>query len=225
MTPIMEYMRKRKGFFITLEGPDGSGKTTQTKLLVAYLKKKGYTVILTREPGGTKISELIRHILLEPSSKVTPLAELLLYEAGRAEHVNQIILPALKSGSIVVSDRYTDATLAYQGWGRGLDIEDIKCLNNIATGGLMPDLTICLDIGTKTGLARAAKKAIKKGPDRLESESIEFHKRVRKGYIELAEIEPDRIRVVSSANGINEIHKEIVEIVEERLQTGASYER
>lgn len=208
---------KRKGFFVTLEGPDGGGKTTQAKLLTKYLKDNGCRVVLTREPGGTRIAELIRRILLNPLNRVTPLAELLLYEAGRAEHVNEIILPALKSGNIVVCDRYTDATMAYQGWGRGLNVEDIKCLNKIATGGLMPDLTIFLDIGTKAGLVRTAQKAIKNGLDRLESESVQFHKRVRKGYIRLAELEPKRICVVASGKGIAEVHKEIVKIVESRL--------
>src|SRR5271157_786725 len=149
-------MRKiRKGLFITFEGIDGCGKSTQSKLLAGRLKRAGYKVVYTREPGGTRLAEKLRDILLHPANKISPLAELFLYEASRAEHVSKIILPAVRSKKIVVCDRFFDATVAYQGYGRGLDLNVIETLNRFASTGLTPDLTILLDISAREGLKRA----------------------------------------------------------------------
>jgi len=205
----------KKGVFITIEGPDGSGKTTQSKLLVEYLKKKGYSVVHTREPGGTSLAEFLREIILNPNLKIAPVTELLLYSASRAQHTIELIEPSLQEGKIVVCERYTDATMAYQGYGRGLDKKLIKQLNKISTGGLTPDLTIILDVPVEKGLER-----IRKGRthDRLEKESLEFHRRVRKGYLTLAKESPEKIKVVSSSENINLTHKRIVKVVEKFLK-------
>jgi len=205
----------KKGLFITIEGPDGSGKTTQSKLLVEYLKKKGYSVVHTREPGGTSLAEFLREVILNPDLKIAPVTELLLYSASRAQHTIELIKPSLQERKIVVCERYTGATIAYQGYGRGLDIELIKKLNRIATGGLTPDLTIILDVPVEKGLRR-----IKKGRnhDRLEKESLEFHRRVRQGYLALAKESPEKIKVVSSSDNIDLTHKRIVKVVEKYLK-------
>lgn len=209
---------KHKGFFITFEGPDGSGKSTHAALLKEYLEKKGYSVLHTREPGGTGAAEAIRRILLHPASTIAPLTELLLYEASRAQHTEEIIKPALAQGKLVISERYTDATLAYQGYGRKMDLKLIGTLNKIATQGLVPDLTVCLDIPAKIGLAKAkaADKPFEQG-DRLEREPAWFHARVRRGYGALQKKEPKRIQMVKTGKSVNETHRTIVQIVEERL--------
>ena len=150
----------KKGFFITFEGGEGCGKSTQSFLLYELLKKKGYKAVHTREPGGTKVSEAVRRIILDPASRISPMAELFLYETARIQHIVDVIFPALKAGKSVICDRFTDATIAYQGFGRGLDLSVIKKLNTIAACGLKPDLTIYLDIPPKTGLLRA--RSIKK---------------------------------------------------------------
>lgn len=197
----------KKGLFITLEGPDGCGKTTQTKLLVDFLQSRGYPVLHTREPGGTSFAENLRSILLNPRFKISPLAELMLYEASRAQHTDEVVRPALKQGKIVLCERYTDATVAYQGYGRKLDLSTIKKLNAIATDGLLPDLTLVLDIPAKEGLKRA-KNLNKK--DRLENEGVAFHNRVRKGYFALAKQEPRRIKVISALDSIESVHDELI---------------
>jgi len=211
-----------KGFFITFEGCEGSGKSTHSRLLYEFLKKEGYAVVHTREPGGTKISEAVRLILLSPENNITPLAELFLYETARTQHMTEVIIPALEAGKTVVCDRFTDATLAYQGYGRGLDIAVIKRLNHTAASGVKPDLTVYLDIAPEKGLkkARSIKKDFKKSCDRLESEGISFHKRVRTGYLELARQEPGRIKVIRTGDTIALTHKEVVRAVKKRLGTG-----
>jgi dTMP kinase len=167
-----------KGLFITLEGIDFSGKTTQARKLASYLRENGYGVLLIREPGGDRISEKIRKILLsEKNAGMSELAELLLYEASRAQLTQKMILPALREGKVVVCDRYYDSTLAYQGYGRGLDKKIITYLNHIATLGLSPDLTILIDVPVKVSLQRKVKN--KRKEDRLEKERIEFHKKIR----------------------------------------------
>jgi dTMP kinase len=200
-----------KGFFITFEGCEGCGKSTQSNLLYQYLKKKGLNVVHTREPGGTRAAESIRKVLLDPRNSITPLAELLLYEASRAQHAAEVILPALKAGSIVICDRFTDATLAYQGYARGLDLDTIQKLNRIATQGLVPDLTILLDIAVEEGLAKA--RGLKKGSfatgDRLEREDVSFHRKVRKGYLALARKEPKRIKIIKTASTIEKTQQKI----------------
>ena len=180
-----------RGIFITIEGPEGSGKSTHSKLLCDFLRRRGYRVLHTREPGGTRISEAVRKILLNKNNKgMSDICELFLFLAARAQIVDEIVRPALKKGYVVVCDRFHDATVAYQGYGAGLDLKLIEEMGKLATKGIKPDLTVLLDVETKKGLRRAAAK------DRIETKSLEFHKRVRGGYLALAEREPGRIKVI-----------------------------
>lgn len=193
--------------FIAFEGPDGCGKTTQAKCLYDDLKSNWVDVILTREPGGTKVGEAVRKILLKPETgAIEPLAELLLYMAGRAQHVETVIRPALKAGKIVLCDRFIDASEAYQGYGRGVPLPFVRELNRISTGGLFPTRTILIDVDPAKALAQAiakGKSEAKAGqPDRMEAEGLAFHKRVRAGYLEIAAREPERVRTIRRENGI-----------------------
>jgi len=209
--------RKKEGFFITLEGPDGSGKSTQSLLLARYLKRKGYKVVHTREPGGTSIAEALRRIILNPKNRISKVTEVLLYEAGRAQHTLELILPALQDGKTVICERYTDATLAYQGYGRKLDIRMVKELNRIASSGLQPDLTILLDLDVREGLNRVRK--ISRGRmDRMERESIRFHERVRKGYLEIASREPGRVKLITVKETPQKTHLEIVKVIKKLVK-------
>lgn len=198
----------RKGLFITFEGGDGCGKTTQIKLLDEYLRNKGYETLLTREPGSKGLGIKLREILLNYDGEVSPRAESFLFLADRAQHVDCIIKPALEKGIIVLCDRHTDSTVAYQGYGRGLDLEQIYKLNEIATNGLKPDLTIVLDVDVETSQKRVGSEK-----DRMESAGVEFFERVRKGFLEIAKLEPERVKVVDSTQTIEEIHKQILELV------------
>lgn len=193
-----------RGKFITFEGADGSGKTTQIEMIKKYLENQGQEVLLTREPGGSDLGNKIRDILLHYDGEVDSLAELLLYMADRAQHVKKVILPALLEGKTVLCDRYTDSSVSYQGYARGLDIERIMKLNNIATDGLEPDLTIVFDVETQTAIQRVGD--IK---DRLEQEGIEFHKKLRYGYLELAKKFPERIKVVDANLSIQEVFEQV----------------
>lgn len=187
--------------FITFEGPEGSGKTTQLELLKAYLEKKGYAVLATREPGGTSIGDQIRAILLDPrNTEMLPASEALLFSAARAQIVQQVIRPHLTRGGIVLCDRYADSTLAYQGYGHGLDLEMLHTITALATGGLKPDLTVYLDIDVEEGLQRklAAHTAGKTEWNRLDQQEIAFHRRVRDGYLQMAAREPDRWLVIDA---------------------------
>jgi dTMP kinase len=186
---------RRRGLFITFEGPDGSGKSTQARMLAERLRGEGRTVLETVEPGGTPIGQQIRRILLDPTNKeLTPVAELLLMFAARAQNVEQWILPALDQRQIVISDRFTDSSIAYQGSGRGLGWEAVLELDRIACHGLIPDISICIDIDTETGLARAQARG---GTEtRLEEQAIEFHHKVREAYHELARREPQRFCLI-----------------------------
>ena len=197
-----------KGLFITFEGGDGCGKTTQIKLLDEYLRNKGYKTLLTREPGSKGLGIKLREILLNYDGDVSPTCESFLFLADRAQHVDCIIKPALQEGIIVLCDRHTDSTVAYQGYGRGLDLEQIHKLNNIATGGLKPDLTIVLDVDVETSQARVGKDK-----DRMESAGIEFFEKVRQGFLEIAKQEPERVKVVDSKQPIEEIHSQIVGLI------------
>lgn len=182
-----------RGIFITIEGPEGSGKSTHSRLLCDFLRRHGYRVLHTREPGGTRISEAVRKILLHRNNKgMGDVCELFLFLAARAQIVEEIIKPALKKGYVVICDRFHDATVAYQGYGAGLDLKLIDDMGKLVTKGIKPDLTILLDVETKKGLRRAGAK------DRIEIKSLEFHKRVRGGYLALAEREPERIKVIST---------------------------
>lgn len=181
-----------KGKFITFEGPEGSGKSTQSKLLYRYLKDKGYSVVWLREPGGTEVSEKIRKILLDSSNhSITPLAEMLLYMASRAQVVEEVIKPALLKGQIVISDRFLDSTFAYQGFGLGLDIKAIKYIGDLVTGGLKPALTVFLDLTPEKGLKRCSRVK-----DRIERRTLSYHRQVRRGYLKLAALEPGRIKII-----------------------------
>lgn len=197
-----------KGKFITFEGPEGSGKSTHSKLLCAFLRQKGFKVLHTREPGGTFIGEKIRHILLDNSNKkMTDICELLLYMAARSQIVEEKLLPALRKGNIVVCDRFLDASLAYQGHGTGLDLKLIEYLGKISADNLKVDLTILLDIESQLGLKRSARK------DRLEMKTLAFHRRVRAGYLKLARKYPKRIKVISATGAIAETQNQIRKIV------------
>lgn len=210
----------KKGIFITFEGCEGCGKSTHSLLVYEHLKKQGFEVVLTREPGGTMTAEAIRRVLLDPANKVSPLAELFLYEAARAQHTEDTIIPALKAGNIILCDRFTDATIAYQGYGRGLDFDVIKKLNTIASSGIKPDLTIYLDISIEKGLkkARTLNKDSFQDGDRIERENIEFHKKVKEGYLELAAKETERIKIVSSSDTIEVTHKKIINIIDKMIK-------
>jgi dTMP kinase len=194
-------MSTTKGLFLTFEGPDGSGKSTQARLLAERLRAEGREVLETVEPGGTPIGREIRRILLDPANQeLRPTTELLLMFAARAQNVEQWILPALKEGKIVVCDRFTDSSIAYQGAGRGLGWETVLALDRIACHGLVPDLTLCIDIDTETGLARAHSRNrtdASKLESRIDEQSLDFHKKVRAAYHELARREPDRVRLIN----------------------------
>ncbi len=196
-----------KGLFITFEGADGCGKTTQMNLLAEYLKEEGYEVVITREPGAKGLGEKVRDILLNYNGPVSDRCESFLFLADRAQNIDVIVIPAINDGKIVLCDRHIDSTVAYQGYGRGLDIERINMLNNIATNGIKPDLTIVFDIDVKTSMQRVGKEK-----DRMESAGIEFHNRVRTGYLELAKHFPERIKVVDATDSIENINKKVIEI-------------
>ncbi|MBC8450208.1 MAG: dTMP kinase [Chloroflexi bacterium] len=194
--------------FITFEGPEGSGKTTQLKLLEMWLREQGYDVLATREPGGTAISEAVRAILLDPAhTEMRPEAEILLFSAARAQIVGQMIRPHLAQGAIVLCDRYADSTLAYQGYGRGLDLDMLRAITAFATGGLLPHLTIYLDIPVATGLQRKAAQEW----NRLEAQTQAFHQRVREGYLEMAAAEPQRWLVLDALQPIADVQAAIRE--------------
>jgi dTMP kinase len=203
-----------RGIFVTFEGIEGCGKTTQVELLKRYLEARGHEVVVTREPGGCFIGEKIRKILLDPENRgMTALTELLLYEASRAQHVADVIEPALEEGKTVISDRFYDASTAYQGYARGLGADRVNELNLVATGGLRPDLTIVLDLPASEGLRRLGRDL-----DRIESEALDFHEKVRNGYIEIAGNDPERVKVVSSAGDLDNTAAEITGIVDELLR-------
>jgi dTMP kinase len=193
--------------FITLEGPEGSGKTSHIPQLVEYLREQGYTVFPTREPGGSSIGEQIREVLhsLE-NDEMHPRTETLLYQAARAQFVEEVILPRLSAGEIVISDRYADSTLAYQGYGHQQDLTQIHALINYATGGLIPDLTVLLDLDVEVGLAR------KNNGDewnRLDAYDVDFHRRVRAGYLELVKAEPERWVVIDASKNWDEVQTDL----------------
>jgi dTMP kinase len=200
---------KPNGIFITLEGIDGCGKSTQARLLAKKLRQMGYDVLLTREPGGTPLGKKLRPILLHPDSIICPEAELLLYLADRAQHVKTVILPALADCKIVISERFADSTFAYQAAGRGLPEKTVAALNRAATGGLTPDLTLLLDISpAAAGERRASQKA-----DRLEGLEKSFHQRLAKGYRRLAKAEPQRIKIIKAAGSPEEVFGRILKAV------------
>lgn len=205
-----------RGIFITLEGPEGAGKTTQLKLLKQYLHDEGIDHVVTRDPGGTSLGKPIRRILLDAKSVIGSVTELLLYEADRAQNVSEIILPALEEGKVVFCDRYTDSTLAYQGYARGIDLDLIDKLNDVATQGLRPVRTILFDIESSAGLARLHPS----GHDRLEREAIDFHHKVRNGYLELSKKDPQRWRKLDAAAPMHLVQEELRRFVMEVVRPG-----
>lgn len=202
------------GAFITFEGIDGCGKSTQLRLLASELRMRGHEVVSTREPGGTPLGQRIRNILLDPQIEVDPLAELLLFAADRAQHVRTLLRPAIESSNIVLSDRYADATAAYQGAGRSFTTEMIAEVIHLATSGLKPDLTLIFDLPVAECLARTRRRTeTDRQTDRLDAEDAAFHARVRDAYLKLAAQEPDRVRVISACGSINETHDRVLEVV------------
>lgn len=201
-------MQKTMGLLVTFEGIEGSGKSTQIELARGYAEEEGYPCLVTKEPGGTPLGEEIRNFLLDRGDlSIDPLAELFLIEADRAQHVADVIRPALEKGYMILCDRYTDATIAYQGYGRGVNIDFVEELNRWATGGLVPHQTIVLDCPVDVGMARA------EGKDRFEREGHEFHRRVREGYLRIAQQDPQRVKVVSGKGERAVIQEEIRRII------------
>jgi len=205
--------------FITFEGVEGSGKTTQIQRLKRYLTQKGFPCRVTREPGGGPIGEKIRKILLNPEHReMSPLSELLLYEASRAQHVIEVVKPFLKKGMIVLCDRFSDASIAYQGYGRKVDLKWVERLNRLSSQGIKPDITFLLDCPPDVGLKRALQRnqmLRKEKEERFEREKIQFHHRVRKGYLSIAKKEPHRVKVIDTQEGEEKVFEKICRIVDE----------
>ncbi len=214
-------MSRTASGFITFEGIEGSGKTTQIRLLSEHLESRGVQHLVTREPGGTEIGERIRALLLDPRSRdMVPLAELFLYAAARSQHIEQVIEPAVAEGRVVLCDRFTDATIAYQGHGRGLPVNVIRVVNSLAAADVKPDLTILLDLEPEKGLARARSRnaeAREAPATRFDDEEFAFHRRVREGYLELAREETGRIRVVPAEPAPERVRKQVLGHVARRL--------
>ena len=203
----------KKGLFITFEGADGCGKTTQLKNTEQFLKEKGYDVVITREPGALDIGQKIRNILLHHEGIVSDRCEMFLFLADRAQHVETFIKPAIQEGKIVLCDRHTDSTIAYQGYGRGQDINLLKTLNNIAVNGIIPDLTLLFDVSTEIAQQRVGNEK-----DRMESAGMEFHRKVREGYLELQKENPNRIKLINANNSIETVFNETKDIIIELIQ-------
>ena len=212
--------------FITFEGIDGSGKSTQLRLLASELRLRGRDVVQTREPGGTPLGNRLRAALLDAQEQVDPLAELLLYAADRAQHVRALVKPAIEGGHIVLSDRYADATVAYQGAGRGFPPSLIAEVVALATGGLRPNLTLIFDLSVEES-QRRAKRRIRSGHpgDRLDSEDTAFHRRVRDAYMRIAAAEPERVRVIDASGSVQETHARVTDIVFPFLESHAAVDQ
>lgn len=210
-----------RGKFITIEGTDGSGKSTQIELLMDYLRKKGADVIFTREPGGTQISEKIREIILDVNnSEMTGITEALLYAAARSQHVEEKIIPALEAGKIIICDRFVDSSIAYQGAARGLGTEKIMGINEAALHGIIPDMTLFFDLSPEKGILR---KKNERALDRLEKEKMDFHEKVYEGYKNLCKKYPERIKPIDADRSIDEVHSEVIEVIDGLLK-GKYYE-
>ena len=208
--------------FITFEGVEGSGKTTQIQRLKKYLAQKGIPCKVTREPGGCPISERVREILLNPDHcEMVPTSELLLYEAARTQHVKEVIKPFLKKGGVVLCDRFSDATLAYQGYGRRIDLKWIERLNQLSSQGIKPDVTFLLDCPSDVGLKRALhrNRTLKQEKEeRFEKEKIQFHRRVRKGYLTIAKKEPRRVKIIDTRQGEDKVFEKIRDVVDHLIK-------
>ena len=208
-----------KGIFISLEGPDGAGKSSVLEALIPILEAKGQAFVTTREPGGVAVAEKIRDVVLDPKhTEIDEKTELLLYIASRRQHLVERILPALDRGEIVLVDRFIDSSVAYQGFGRGLKVADIDWLNDFATDGLKPDLTLYFDIEAEEGLARIAKSK-ERGADRLDRESVEWHQRVREGYLSILEKEPNRVRKIDASQPLEKVVADTLAVLAERVES------
>ncbi|MGH9453474.1 MAG: dTMP kinase [Terriglobia bacterium] len=208
----------KRGLFITFEGIDGTGKTTQLRLLVSYLRERGHKVLLTREPGGTRLGEQIRKILLSSrTQEMTPFAELGLFYAARAQHLDQVIRPGLAQGMLVISDRYNDASFAYQGFGRKLGFDAVKRIDELVCGLTQPQLTILLDAPPRATLDRALEREGNSGRSRFEDQGLAFHERVRRGYLEIARRDPKRVKVIRADRIVKAVQAEIRSVVDEFL--------
>ena len=201
------------GAFITFEGIDGCGKSTQLRLSASELSVRGLDIVTTREPGGTALGQRLRAALLDVEEQVDPLAELLVFAADRAHHVRTLLSPALETNQIVLSDRYADATVAYQGGGRGFEPKLIQDIVQLATGGLMPDLTLLFDLSVAESAVRTRRRVASKNTDRLDSEDAEFHTRVRNAYLQIAKAEPGRFRVIDARGSTQQTHQTVMDIV------------
>ena len=197
---------KRKGMFITFEGGEGCGKTTHAKKLKSYLENEGFKVVLTREPGGTAFGKKVRKTLLSRGTVLTANAELLLFAADRAQHMEEVILPSIKAGKIVICDRFIDSTVAYQTGGRGLPEDMVRYLNFISSRGILPDLTILLDVAPEIGIKRAAKEEVR---DRFEREDLGFHRKVREAYLKIAGQDPKRVKLVDASAPLAKVGSDI----------------
>jgi dTMP kinase len=207
-----------RGKFITFEGIDGSGKSTQLRLITGDLRVRGFDVLTTMEPGGTPLGRRLREAFLETEENVAPIAELLLFAADRAQHVNFLVKPALEQGKIVISDRYADATAAYQGAGRGFDEETVNQVIKLATGNLKPDLTLFFDIPIEKAILRTNSRSnAETVKNRMDRETTEFYSRVRDAYLKIAQSEPDRFRIINASGSIDEVHKLALEIITEYI--------
>ena len=208
-----------RGLFITFEGIDGCGKSTQREPLAEQLKQRGFEVVVTREPGGTEIGEGIRRLLISDASiHIAPTTELLLYVAARAQHVAELIKPSVEAGRIVISDRYTDSTVAFQGYGRGLDLEMVAKLNRFATSGLVPDLTIVFDLDPAMARTRLGSRPVGGLLGAFDEQDADFHERMRSGYLRMAKSEPSRICVVDASGSAQETHSKVLALVLPKLE-------
>ena len=209
---------ERRGLFITLEGPEGSGKSTQLRMLSGDLRQRGIDLITTFEPGGTPLGRRLREAFLETEETVAPMAELLLFAADRAQHVEFLIKPALAEGRVVISDRYADATFAYQGAGRGFPEETVKEIIELATGGLKPDLTVFFDISIENAIKRMDERhETGEGRNRMDAETGEFYDNVRKAYYRIAKAEPDRFKTIDANGSIEDTHAIVVDLITDFL--------
>jgi len=202
-----------KGIFITFEGPEGCGKSTHIKLVEKYLKMKGIPIVVTCEPGGTKLGKEIRKILLNTSANLTNEAEIFLFAADRSQHIQEVVMPALSQGKVVLSDRYIDSTIAYQIGGRNLPEDLVRYVIGVSSKGLVPDLTILLDVHPSIGIARAMTKSA--ASDRFESLPLQFHEKIRQQYLEIAKQNPDRITVINSEQSL----EKVAELIKEQINS------
>ncbi|PKK92089.1 MAG: dTMP kinase [Candidatus Wallbacteria bacterium HGW-Wallbacteria-1] len=208
-----------RGLFITFEGPEGSGKSTQSKKVQERIAARGIQTRWTREPGGTPLGDKIRSILIDPENGgMADLTEVLLLAAGRNEHVDKVIAPGVEEGKVIVCDRFADSTLAYQGYGRGVSMDHLRYLHGMVTKGLAPDLTILVDIESERGLARVKSRGEVQGGDRIEREEIDFHRRLRSGYLEMAGNYPERYEIVDGDRSLDEVFEDILTRLEKRFE-------